>query len=377
MTQRRRRDSYSLPLATEDPASHRAAVAEALFTSMGEGAIVTNAQGYVSKINTIALDILGYEAGEILGAWYPTVVIAEDDRGNIIPNLERPITEVFLSGKPIFRKLFYRRKNGERIPVALTVSPIMLNDKPIGAIELFRDITEEVELENSKDEFISIASHQLRTPATIVKQYIGMILEGYSGKLTDSQAEMLRIAYENNEHQIDTINDLLKVAQADANKLSLVREPTDLVTLLQDVIREQRRKYTGKNLKLVFKTKHDTVVATVDPLHLRMVFDNLLDNAYKYSHDDKTVSVELLQAAQYVQIKVKDQGVGIEEKDMHKLFQKFSRITNPLSFVGGTGLGLYWAQKLIMLHNGTLTATSTIGKGTVFTIKIPAKGEAS
>ncbi len=354
-----------------DLAKHQSAIAEALFASIGEGALVTDAQGKISKMNKIALNILGFKGDEVLGKWYPGTVIAEDEKGNVIPNIERPITEVFLKGKPVFRKIFYLKKNGQRVPVALTASPIMLKGKPVGAIEVFRDITEEVELDNSKDEFISIASHQLRTPATIVKQYLGMILEGYSGKLTPAQTEMLRIAYENNEHQIDTINDLLKVAQADANKLSLVREQTDLVALLQEIIREQKRKYIQKDLGLDFVHTKAEVLALVDPLHLRMVFDNLLDNAYKYSHGGKKVTVELIDSAQAATIKVKDQGVGIDAKDMNKLFQKFSRIANPLSFVGGTGLGLYWAQKLVDLHNGTLAAQSVVGKGTTFIIKIP------
>ncbi len=364
-------NKVALDAASQDSANHENAVSDALFASIGEGAIVTDTHGNISKINDVALNILGYKARDIVGRWYPGIVIAEDEKGNVIPNLERPITEVFLIGKPIFKKLFYRKKNGDRIPVAMTVSPVILNQKPIGAIEVFRDITEEAELDNSKDEFISIASHQLRTPATIVKQYIGMILEGYSGKLTAGQTDMLRIAYENNEHQIDTINDLLKVAQADANKLSLVRTKTNLIRLLQEVIRDQQRKYTKKNLIISFRHIDHKVIAMVDPLHLRMVFDNLLDNAYKYSHEGKKVSIALNCSSTHVIIKVKDQGVGIDAADMHKLFQKFSRISNPLSFVGGTGLGLYWAQKLIDLHNGSLTAVSSVGKGTTFTIKIP------
>ncbi|HUP26409.1 MAG TPA: ATP-binding protein [Candidatus Limnocylindrales bacterium] len=348
-----------------------ALVSEALFASIGEGAFVTDAHGNIAKINKVALDILGYKSNEVLGKWFSTVFIAEDEKGNVIPNLERPITEAFIKGKPVFRKLTYRKKSGKRVPVALTVSPILLKNKPIGAIQVFRDITEEVRLENSKDEFISIASHQLRTPATIVKQYLGMILEGYSGKLKPAQAELLRIAYENNEHQIETINDLLKVAQADANKVTLVREETNLVLLLDDIIRDQQKKYIRKDLTLCFIHKDSQVLAMVDPLHLRMVFDNLLDNAYKYSHENTKVTVELALTEQAAIIKIRDQGVGIDKKDMDKLFQKFSRIANPLSFVGGTGLGLYWAQKLIDLHSGKLTASSVIGKGTTFTVKVP------
>lgn len=372
MTRPLHKKSVSTPLA-DSSAKKDNAVSEALFACIGEGAIVTDRHGHISKINQVALKILGYSEREIIGAWYPDVIVAEDSKGNVVSNLDRPITEVFIVGKPIFKKHFYRRKDGSRVPVALTVSPVVLNNRPFGAIEVFRDISEEVELDNSKDEFISIASHQLRTPATIVKQYLGMILEGYSGKLSNAQTEMLRIAYENNELQIETINDLLKVAQADANQLTIVREKTDIAKLLGEVVREQRHKYAKKKLGLELLTDKRSVAALVDPLHLRMVFDNLLDNAYKYSHENKSVTVKLFVKSGLAIIKIKDQGVGIDKKDMSKLFQKFTRISNPLSYVGGTGLGLYWAQKLVYLHNGKLTATSKPEIGTTFTVKIPLK----
>ena len=356
----------------ESRKKHNTAISEALFSSIGEGAIVTDGHGNISRINQVASDILGYKSKELIGKWFPGTIAMEDQKGNIIPNIERPITEAFLKGKPIFRKVFYRKKNGGRVAVALTVSPIILKKKPVGAIGVFRDITEELELDNSKDEFISIASHQLRTPATIVKQYIGMILEGYSGKLTTAQTAMLKIAYENNEYQINTINDLLKVAQADANALSLVHTKINLISLLGAIIREQKRKYKQKELTLDFIHSQPKVWAMVDALHLRMVFDNLLDNAYKYSYDNKKVIVKITVSDPHVIVEIKDQGVGIDEKDMHKLFMKFSRIANPLSFAGGTGLGLYWASKLIELHKGTLSVKSNINKGTTFTIKIPS-----
>lgn len=349
------------------------AESDALFLSIGEGAIVTDDRGYVSRINEVALNILGFKAEDILHKWYPSTVIAEDENGRIIPNMERPITEIFLTGKPVFKRLFYRKKDGSSVPVALTVSPVSLDGRPVGAIQVFRDITEELELENSKDEFISIASHQLRTPATIVKQYLGMLMDGYVGKLTKNQLSVLGTAFEYNEHQLDTINDLLHVAQVDANKIMLVRKETDLVDLVKDVVETHQKEYATKNIKLSFKTDVDSLVCKIDPLHIRMTLENLLNNAYKYSSADTKVAVKLKTTPKGVHLSVKDQGMGIESKDIPKLFQKFSRVGNPLSGVGGTGLGLYWAKKLVLLQEGDIKVSSEPGKGTEFIIELPLR----
>lgn len=352
--------------------SHRDnAETDALFFSIGEGAIVTDEKGNVSRINDVALQILNLTAEEIIGKWYPGVVVAEDKDGNVIPNMERPITEVFLAGKPIFRRVYYRIKGGSSIPVALTVSPVMINGNPAGAIEVFRDISEEVELEKAKDEFISIASHQLRTPATVVKQYLGMMLEGYMGDLSKSQKEMLETAYEYNDHQLDVVNDLLKVAQADANQVRVLQKNVDILDLIKDVIEGQKAEYKKDKVELNLEQPDEDTRCKADPLHIRMILDNLIDNARKYSSPGSKVTVTVIPTALSVKVSVIDQGIGIAEKDIPKLFQKFSRIDNPLTTVGGTGLGLYWAKKLIQLHNGNICVESVPDEGTTFTLELP------
>ncbi len=347
--------------------------ADALFFSIGEGAITTDERGNITRINKVALDILGFQADEVVGKWYPETIIAEDDEGKVIPNIDRPITEAFLSGNPVFKRVYYRRKDGSRVPAAVTVSPLMLNDEPLGAIEVFRDITQETELENSKDEFISIASHQLRTPATVVKQYMGMLLGGYVGDLTKPQIAMLQKAYDYNNNQLHIINDLLKIAQADANKIVPIRKDIDLVSLLREVISSQEAGNKDCLDKIRFSSTVKSVICNVDPLHIRMVIENLLSNACKYSSPKSIVNVSLSTSAKYKIIQIKDKGIGISRDDIPKLFQKFSRVHNPKSTVSGNGLGLYWAKKLIDLHDGTISVTSVPGKGTTFTVKLPTK----
>lgn len=231
-----------------------------------------------------------------------------------------------------------------------------------------------VELNNSKDEFISLASHQLRTPATGVKQYIGMLIEGYCGKLTPQQLGFLDVAYQSNERQLRIIDDLLKVAHVDAGRVTLVPEPTNLVALISDVVAEQSSVFGKRNQQVAFECDAAKIIAEVDPGRVRMVLENLIDNASKYSLQGKRITVRLEEHPHEVEIRVKDKGVGIAKKDVEKLFQKFSRVNNELStLVGGTGLGLYWAKKIVDLHEGTIRVESKPHRGSDFIITLPKR----
>lgn len=229
-----------------------------------------------------------------------------------------------------------------------------------------------VTLSKSKDEFINLAAHQLRTPATGVKQYVGMLLEGYVGEVTSQQREFLDQANESNERQLRIIDDLLKVAQVDSGQMLLGTMSVDLVPLIKSVIEEQATQFSDLRQRVHFKHKASTVIALVDLDKIRMVFENLIDNASKYTHADKQITITLTQSKKEVKIAIKDEGVGIEVKNIRQLFKKFSRIDNDMSvLVGGTGLGLYWSKKIVELHGGSISVTSVFGKGSTFTVIIP------
>jgi PAS domain S-box-containing protein len=348
------------------------AEAEALFASIGEGAIVTDVNGKISRVNPQAEEILGFRADELIGQWFPNVIISEDEDGRVIPNSRRPIFEIFVTGEPIFRKMYYVRRDQTRVAVAVTVSPIMLNNRPIGAIEVFRDINEEIRLERSKDEFIALASHQLRTPATAVKQYTAMLLEGYVGDVTDEQRKMLTKIYESNERQITTINDLLRVAQIDAGRMSLALSEVDLNKLISDVVNEQMPKFQSRSQEVDLQLTEKPVWVAIDQGRFRMALENLIDNASKYTPDGKSIHIKLGTQKGRVVIEVRDEGVGIPKEEYLRIFEKFSRIDNPLSItVGGTGLGLYWVQKILDLHRAKINVRSKVDQGTTFTIYLP------
>ncbi|MDN5275414.1 MAG: hypothetical protein JWN33_63 [Candidatus Saccharibacteria bacterium] len=229
-----------------------------------------------------------------------------------------------------------------------------------------------IELNRSKDEFISIASHQLRTPATGVKQYLGMVLEGFVGEVTDRQRDIIQKAYQSNERQLRIVADLLKVAQVDAGKIRLHKQKVSVGEMLGDIIGEQADTYRMRQQSIRFTSPSKATTAHIDVDAVRMVLENIIDNASKYSSEGTTVNVAVKEDDHSFEITVADQGVGIADDEHAKVFEKFSRIENPLSTkVGGTGLGLYWAKKIVDLHGGSVRFTSEPGDGTTFYITLP------
>lgn len=227
-------------------------------------------------------------------------------------------------------------------------------------------------LSDAKDEFISLASHQLRTPATAVKQYIGMLHEGYAGALSEAQLKMLGVAYQNNERQLEIIEDLLRVAKVDAGKVYLDKALCDLVVQIEAAIEGEAILFKTRGQSIVFKKPTRQIMATIDAKLILMVLENVLDNAGKYSANGERVIIKIRQDETDTIVTIEDRGVGMRKQDQQKLFKKFSRIDNPMSAsVKGTGLGLYWAKKVLDLHEGSITVTSKLNVGSTFEISTP------
>lgn len=234
-------------------------------------------------------------------------------------------------------------------------------------------VQELMEINRSKDEFIALASHQLRTPATAVKQYVGMILEGYAGEVTPEQEKFLRSAYESNERQIQVVNDILRVAKLDLKKIILKRQDIDMVALMQSIVHDLMSHFDSRSQNVVVDKSADCICVPADTEYIRMALSNIVDNASKYTPEQKSIRIHVKDMdTDNVQIAISDEGVGITEEDLHRLFKKFSRIENPLSVkVGGTGLGLYWSKEIIELHGGTIEVASKVNEGTTFTVTLP------
>lgn len=234
------------------------------------------------------------------------------------------------------------------------------------------DITESKLLEGAKNDFVAVTSHQLRTPATIVKQYATLLQEGYAGELTEEQKTYLKTIYDSNERQINIINDLLNVARIDSGHFNIDTRKTDLVEMIAQIRSEHMGKYKSKNQRLVFKSAYKKVLCEIDADQIRMAIENLLDNAHKYTPEKKTVRITIKRRRSCAEIAISDQGVGIPSNDFHKIFDMFSRVDNPSALQEeGTGIGLYWAKKVVGLHGGDIDVESQQGSGTVFTIRLP------
>lgn len=230
------------------------------------------------------------------------------------------------------------------------------------------------EVQTAKDDLLSLASHQLRTPATVVKQYVGMLLQGYAGDLTKQQMEMLDSAYESNERQLEIINQLLYVARLDAGRIKLRHEKTDIAKLLREVSHDQSQTIAERQQQLTMHMPKQPLYAEVDPHYLRMVFDNLLSNAVKYTPEGGSITLTVRRSVGQIVIRVADTGVGIDTALQSTVFEKFTRVENELSNdVNGSGVGLYLTQKIVQLHGGTIEVKSTVGKGSTFTVRIPVK----
>lgn len=231
----------------------------------------------------------------------------------------------------------------------------------------------ERDVEFAKDELLSLASHQLRTPATGVKQYLGMVLQGFVGDITEKQRDYLAKAYASNDRQLHIINDILHLAKIEAGRIILAKHEFDLASMIREVVDEQHDEASKNDVDLVVRMP-DTAPIIGDSHMLRMVVENLVSNAVKYTPAKGRVEVSLVKRGMRWVITVKDTGVGIAKNDFSKLFQQFSRINNPRSdYVTGTGVGLYLAHHLTVLHGGTISVASSLGKGSTFTVRLPRK----
>ena len=350
----------------------------ALLHSIGEGLIVIDESGLVSNINPSAAEMLGYKPRELIGKWFSGFVKVLDEDGKEIEPMDRPAMRALTTGTVISQIVRYKRKDGTDFPVTLTISPVLIKGKPVGVIEVFRDLTRERELEQAKEEFVSLASHQLRTPATGVKAFVSMLLDGYAGELNEQQKEFLNKVSMANDRQLQIVNEMLNVARVDAGKIVPDLTPIDLRLVVRDVIDEHRQTIRDRKQDLNVIMPEHPVYVMADPSLKRMALENILSNASKYTLENGTIYIHLRTKDGRAEVIVKDNGVGIAAEDIHKLFKRFSRINNPLSTKrGGTGLGLYLSQNIVLLHKGRLLVNSKVGEGTSFTIDLPLyKGSA-
>lgn len=351
------------------------AEAEALFTSIGDGAISTDEFGRITRVNPAAQYLLGYSEAELLGTWFPKKIVSVTLDDAPINLIDRPITKAFLTGKPISEKLYYRRKNGQKLPVAVNISPILLNGKPLGAIEVFRDITLEQEVDRMKSEFISLASHQLRTPLSAIKTYTHMLFDGYMGELNAAQKNSLNTIISASNRMNELISTLLNITRMESGTIAVTMKAVRVDVLAEEVIKELALMAGSKSITLTSRVSPKSgITLTTDSLILKEILTNLVSNAIKYTPETGKVSIKLRTRRNDVIVEVKDSGWGIPKFSQDQIFSKFFRAQNIVKReTTGTGLGLYLVKGLLDALGGTIWFTSEEGTGTVFFFSLPLK----
>lgn len=346
--------------------------ADALFLSIGVGAMATDERGHIYKINKVALDILGYKKSDVLGKWYPEVVKTVDETGQEMPLINQPITQSFLTGKPITQKAYYRKKSGDLVPVSITVSPIILHGKPVGAVEVFYDSTHEDKVDRMKSEFISIASHQLRTPLAAINTYANLLASGYEGKLNKGQHHHLDVILGAVDRMNVLISTLLDIAKLEEGALSVRIKKTDVEDLLKTALLELEQLVADKKIKLTVDLPKKKILVDCDPLLLGEIYRNLISNAIKYTPEGGSVKIKARLKNNELTFRVDDTGYGIPENLHDQVFTKFFRATNiQRRDTSGTGLGLYMAKQIADVLGGNLDFESREDKGSRFTFTLP------
>jgi signal transduction histidine kinase len=230
------------------------------------------------------------------------------------------------------------------------------------------------QLDKIKDEFIGMASHQLRTPLTSVKGYISMVLEGDAGKISSSQRQLLTEAFNSSERMVHLIGDFLNVSRLQAGKFLIDKRPVDLSKIVEQEVDSLQSYALARKMDLIYHIPKNFPIIDLDESKIRQVVMNFVDNALYYSKSYSPTNINLSVVDDNAVLIVKDFGIGVPQDEQAKLFTKFYRASNARKArPDGTGVGLYLAKKIIIAHGGKMIFQSTEGKGSTFGFSLPIK----
>ncbi len=360
---------------------------EAMFDSIGDGLLATDEKGRITLINKTAETLLGKKSNAVMGKVFSKIILLEDEKGASIPAENHPINLALISGTTATGgglTYYYARKDQTKFPLAIMATPIIIAGKVIGAIKVFRDITEEKEIDKAKSEFVSIASHQLKTPATIIGLYAEMLLNGPGSVTTAKQKEHINEIRSANSRMIDLVNTLLNVSRIEMGIFSVNPTPVDVIDVFKNVIKESEANFKEKRIIPQEKYHQLTHVIPIDKLLLNIVFSNLVSNSIKYTSMRGVISIESLEVkkGEYVNnkmikensllVSVSDNGCGIPTDQQDKIFTRFFRSDNARrEHTDGNGLGLYIIKSILDHIGGDVWFSSKEKEGTTFYFTVP------
>jgi PAS domain S-box-containing protein len=349
---------------------------EALIASIGEGLVATDDTGQVTRVNQPALNIFGYRKSELLHHRFTDKVIAVYENGKPLNVIDTPIAKSFLTGQVVSERVIYKRKDGTLTPVQVTVSPLLINGKPVGAVQLFRDIRGEIQMDKMKSDFISLASHQLRTPLSSVNIYAGMLVDGLGGALNKEQQAFTRTIIDAGRRMNELIDTLLNITRIEAGGIEVSPSDIEIHNLISEIITTVKPSIESKKMALRFDSiDKEPLAVKTDPLLVKEVLINLLTNAIKYTPEKGSIDISLLRGSKNIIISIKDSGYGIPAHSQGRVFTKFFRADNILLHdVSGTGLGLYLTKMIAESLSGDLWFESIENKGSTFYFSLPSDG---
>ena len=339
---------------------------DTLLESIGDGVMAIDAGG------TIVL----WNRAEAVGRPFQSVLklVREKDQSDGTGF----IRTVLDTGKPrsMENHTLLVRRDGSRTPVNDTASPVFDSQGAIiGAIVVFRDVSHEYELDRAKMEFVSLVSHQLRTPLTAIKGYSGMLIDGDAGPISDQQKEYLAEIRHGNNRMIALVNALLNASRVDLGVFSVEPEPTNLREVAESVCKEISIESDAKHQHLETSFDEHLPVVDADPKLLRMIIQNLLSNAVKYTPPEGRITLTIYKEDPNILITVADTGYGIPKEAQPRIFEKLFRADNARQKdPDGNGLGLYIIKAVLEATGGSIRFVSEENKGTTFVVAIPASG---
>ncbi len=244
------------------------------------------------------------------------------------------------------------------------------------ADELEREASQRDQLDRLKDDFVLTASHELRSPLTSVQGFAELLMLERDS-LTPKQVETVQIILDNCNHLVRLLNDLLMLARSDAGRLTIQTRTTDLGALVEDVVRTMRAQTDASGQTLRAQVEAGLPLVEVEPDRIRQILVNLLTNAHEYSPEGASIEVMARRLGAELEIGVSDDGPGIPQDQLERLFERFTRGDAGLTQrVGGTGLGLAISKSLVELHGGTISVDSQAGRGSTFSFRLPVSATA-
>lgn len=341
--------------------------------NVSDQVVITDPEGIIIYGNKSIKSITGYEVEEAIGKKAGSLW-KKPMPDEYYKNLWETIK---IKKSPFSDEITNIRKNGDEYQALINISPILdSNNEILFFVGIERDITKEKEIDKAKTEFISLASHQLRTPLSTINWYVEMLLAGDAGTINPEQKKFLEEAYSGSQRMVSLVNALLNVSRIESNTYMVEPVPTDVGKLLDSVVLDIKPKYEAKNITIEIE-KNDVPTILLDPNLTNIILQNLITNSVKYTNKDGkiVISLSVKKDTNELLIQVKDNGMGIPVGQQEKIFTKLFRADNvQKTDTEGTGLGLYLIKGLIERSKGKIWFESKENVGTTFYVTLPLSG---